>query len=494
MQGDDGGGGRVLLGVMSNPGKPQLRAQIRAEWNSRFSRSGDGVDTLFVLGTSFYANATTAPGSSAPAEIASAVRAESQASGDLLYVTGRERLPHVGVVTEKSASFWREVGTLRPGYSFYCKSDDDTLVHLDRLHAVLNHVARTEGPERPIYFGHMKWRGWDEPHKFQACGGTWGNAVKTASDILFGGKLNNGETYPPCPDAAGPYPYMSGGMVCMSSAMQKIVAADTAFRDFYIVARSRNEHGVACRRPAECASQPAAMHMWHHEDAGIGFNVFRAVVRANASASLVPVPGHFNDPGIIERSPSHQDTYWSSRAIFVHGIKERHHFDLAHKRWHLDKASDHLTLRCDRNCSSRGGADGYGWEWARLSCPVRRWSEEVQWGRWCEVKPYQHYHCCHWPWVVPELRAVLLKVLAATDGQRLSVSALIRKARKEAARSAVETPQCVGTCATVEIPGGMNMHLTLRDLAGRGDLQYSGADVLEAVPKGREREVWLVPP
>ena len=63
--------------------------------------------------------------------------------------------------------------------------------------------------------------------------------------------------------------------------------------------------------------------MWHHEDAGIGFNVFRAVVRANASASLVPVPGHFNDPGIIERSPSAQDLYWSSRALFVHGIKQR---------------------------------------------------------------------------------------------------------------------------------------------------------------------------
>ena len=63
--------------------------------------------------------------------------------------------------------------------------------------------------------------------------------------------------------------------------------------------------------------------MWHHEDAGIGFNVFRAVVRANATAVLVPVPGHYNDPGVIERSASPQDAYWSSRAVFVHGIKAR---------------------------------------------------------------------------------------------------------------------------------------------------------------------------
>ena len=55
--------------------------------------------------------------------------------------------------------------------------------------------------------------------------------------------------------------------------------------------------------------------MWHHEDAGIGFNVFRAVVSANASASLVPVPGHYNDPGIIERSVplDANDEYWSTR-------------------------------------------------------------------------------------------------------------------------------------------------------------------------------------
>ena len=45
-------------------------------------------------------------------------------------------------------------------------------------------VAR---PGEATYFGHMKWRGWDVDDRFQACGGTWGNAVKTASDILSGG-------------------------------------------------------------------------------------------------------------------------------------------------------------------------------------------------------------------------------------------------------------------------------------------------------------------
>ena len=62
---------------------------------------------------------------------------------------------------------------------------------------------------------------------------------------------------------------------------------------------------------------------WHHEDAGIGFNTFRAVVEANASAAVVPMPAHFNDPAVIARTPAALDAYWSSRAVFVHGIKDR---------------------------------------------------------------------------------------------------------------------------------------------------------------------------
>ena len=49
-----------------------------------------------------------------------------------------------------------------------------------------------------------------------------------------------------------------------------------------------------------------------------------AQVAANATAHIVPVPGHYNDAGIIERTVSAQDRYWSSRAVFVHGIKGPH--------------------------------------------------------------------------------------------------------------------------------------------------------------------------
>ena len=478
---------RVLLGVMSNPTSPRLRAQLR-EWNTRFSVLGSGVDVRYVFGARFHNQTEPGVPGLPPEEAVAAMRAEAGVHDDFLFVDGRERLPHVGVVTEKSAAFWREAAVVtshRP-YHFYCKCDDDTMVHLERLYAVLAHVARSEGPERPIYVGHMKWRGWDVGYRFQACGGSWGNAVKTAADILHG---DSG----PCPHAAGPYPYMSGGMVCMSRALQQIVSQDDSFAAFLTVAKARNDHGERCRKPSQCAGQPAAVHMWHHEDAGIGFNVFRAVVRANASASIVPVPGHYNDPGIIERTQSPQDLYWSSRALFVHGIKQREHYDTALRRWALDRPSDHLTLRCDRNCATRGHPEGYGWEWARLPCPLRRW-DQPQTGRFCDVLPSRHYRCCSWPWVVPGVRTAILKALADAPGQRLQVPALVQRARREAAGAAIDDATCTGQCPPADIPGGAQMHAVLEDLHERGDLRYSanGRARSEAREDG-PREVWLEP-
>ena len=459
---------RVFLGVMSNPTSDRLRRQLR-EWNAQFSSHTSGhVAVRYVFGASFHNQ--TAP----PAEALETARRESAAHADLLYVDGRERLPHVGVVTEKSAAFWRAIAAKEPGYAFYCKSDDDTLVHLDRLHSVLAHVARREGAERPVYLGHMKWRGWDAGYRFQACGGSWGNAAKTKQDILYGGPYDvskpNGPQYPPCPHAAGPYPYMSGGMVCMSAALAKLVAADRAFGDFLTVAKARNEHGERCKKPTVCAAQPASTHMWHHEDAGIGFNVFRAIVSANASASIVPVPGHFNDPGIIERSPSAQDAYWSSRALFVHGVKAAEHYATARRRWTLERSSEHLTLLCNLKCSAPG-ASGYSWDWARLPCPRPAWSEP-QVGRFCDVLPAEHYHCCSWPWVVPELRQAVLATLDEAPMRRLEVPALIHSTRKRLQGASRETAECQGSCARIDVPGARHFEPVLEELRARGDVTW----------------------
>ncbi len=117
----------------------------------------------------------------------------------------------------------------------------------------------------------------------------WGDARKAVEDILHGGIEHGTRHYPPCPHAAGPYPYMSGGMVCMSRPLALRMAADEHFGRFLALARKRNTHGTPCKRPLLCAQQPPDVHMWHHEDAGIGYNVFRAAVAGNASLNYIAV-------------------------------------------------------------------------------------------------------------------------------------------------------------------------------------------------------------
>ena len=103
----------LLLGVMSNPVKPVLRTQWR-EWASNFREHGRGVRVRYVFGQTFY-EAGTDPGS---------VRVDHMVenrSGDHLLVESREKLPHVGVVTEKSAYFWRDAASIEPAAKWYCK-------------------------------------------------------------------------------------------------------------------------------------------------------------------------------------------------------------------------------------------------------------------------------------------------------------------------------------------------------------------------------------
>ena len=129
---------RVLVGVMSGPDNLWRRTQIR-HWSARFVTQD--VTMRFVLGREIF-NSTETP-------------RVGRAQSDVYLVDGREGLPHVGVVTEKSAYFWRTIASAEPEYEYYCKTDDDTLVHLDRLHAVLSQVER-QLPGRLAYLGHVR--------------------------------------------------------------------------------------------------------------------------------------------------------------------------------------------------------------------------------------------------------------------------------------------------------------------------------------------------
>ena len=205
----------VLLGVMTSPHNSRLRTQQR-EWAARFANAS--VDFKFIMGKNYW-NASGVPSSAARAARAvvkkrrqgatglpaEQVRDEVARNADVHFVDGREGLPHVGLVTEKSAAFWRTAATTWPSYRWYCKSDDDTLVHLQRLGEALLQTSASIGEATPAYFGHIKWRGWNGGDRFQACGGGWGDAAKTVDDVLRGGVTPQGR-YPPCPYAEGPQP------------------------------------------------------------------------------------------------------------------------------------------------------------------------------------------------------------------------------------------------------------------------------------------------
>ena len=229
----------LLLGVMSSPTNKALRKAQR-EWRKSFrSRS---TTMRLVLGSTDYSTKEPLP--------THALEREQARHADLLFVDGREGLPHVGKVTEKSASWWQTIALTQPNYRYYCKCDDDAFVHLDRLEQVLRQVE-AQLPGQPVYFGHMKWRGWNAFHRFQACGGGWGPAGKTLDDMYNGSPLHGGGRAKPCPYAAGPYPYMSGGMACMSRPLALILAHDRAFAEFLAEARRRNDIGTPCHDPSQ---------------------------------------------------------------------------------------------------------------------------------------------------------------------------------------------------------------------------------------------------
>lgn len=284
-------------------------------------------------------------------------------------VDGREGLPHVGKVTEKSAAWWIAEGD----DDWRCKADDDTLVHLPRLRATLNALDASV----PVYMGYLKWRGW-EIGGFRACGGVWGDAQNVWDAF---------RTTPRCKHASGPFPYMAGAFYCMSKPARLLLAQDAEFGTFLRDARRRNERGQACTRSAACAAQPVASRMWHHEDAGIGMNLFRAVARASATLMVVTTPGHYNDPFAIEQSASHRDIIWSRRAIWVHGIKRHSLYVHARERWNTSRpfALD-AAVACVPPSLDRGR-----WDAARLPCagdPTR----------FCSIDVARHFRVCRFPW------------------------------------------------------------------------------------------------
>ena len=109
----------------------------------------------------------------------------------------------------------------RSGARFFCKTDDDSLIHHGHLRAALEaaEASAIDGQGRPtknIIFSYIRWRGWLPNHRLQACGGGWGGPIDAIHHI------EDPSTH--CGDAEGPFPQGTGTLTCMSAPLARALA------------------------------------------------------------------------------------------------------------------------------------------------------------------------------------------------------------------------------------------------------------------------------
>ena len=89
----------VLIGTISSPANAARRALLR-EFSRRRGVRDAGVRAEFVFGDAYF-------GRTPPAAAQARVAEEARRERDVVFVGGREGLPHVGKAAEKSAAWWR---------------------------------------------------------------------------------------------------------------------------------------------------------------------------------------------------------------------------------------------------------------------------------------------------------------------------------------------------------------------------------------------------
>ena len=204
-----------------------------------------------------------------------------------------------------------------------------------------------------------------------------------------------------CDLAEGPFPQGTGQLTCLSRPLALALAASAEFDTFQRVAMARNDFGRPCETAAECATHPHGMHMWHHEDAGISYNVWRVANARNLSVSLVHMP----EKGWIWPwfAPKIAAPHLSARAILMHKVTPKLLPEVT-ATWKVAlPAPSDLVVDCSQTCTA------WGWKYARRPCappPPLRADEAASPGGWrgfgvawngslCKLDPVQAgWRCC----------------------------------------------------------------------------------------------------
>ena len=166
----------------------------------------------------------------------------------------------------------------------------------------------------------------------------------------------------------------------------------------------------------------------------------------------------------------HHGQYWSSRALFVHGVKRPELFEKVARRWTTSRPTPSLRMGCFP-CTRNGYNVHQGsWTYARLPCPAAEGR-----GRFCSVDVASTFTCCGFPWLLPEVREIALGVLRSA-GSGLPFREVNRRMR-EAARAlrVKENKGCVRDCLNLRLPAVDGL---LEELERRGEVR------LQPLPAG----------
>jgi hypothetical protein len=348
----------VLLGVISSPAAFGRRGMLREFAAKAHGPPGRTVRNEFVFGDRFYESPPSA-------EVQQRLADEATRYGDAVFVGARERLPHVGKATEKSAAWWLSA-PLRSRARFFCKTDDDSLIHHAHLAAALAAAeaqALREGSPH-VLFSYIRWRGWLPFNRFQACGGGWGGPIDAIRHLE--------DPKEHCELAEGPFPQGTGQLTCMSRNLALELASWKPFEHFLRVAMARNDFGAPCTTAKECAqsyldeikkwhvNHHPGLNMWHHEDAGISYNVWGVVNAKQLRVTVVHMP----EKGWIWPwfHPKIAEPDQSARAIMMHKVTPQTLPDVL-RHWKVaEPAPAELSIDCRQSCSK------WGWKWARRPC------------------------------------------------------------------------------------------------------------------------------
>uniref|UniRef100_A0A6U7MXV1 Uncharacterized protein n=1 Tax=Haptolina brevifila TaxID=156173 RepID=A0A6U7MXV1_9EUKA len=88
----------------------------------------------------------------------------------------------------------------------------------------------------------------------------------------------------------------------------------------------------------------------------------------------------------------------------------------------------------------------------------------------CSVNTSSHFTCCGWPWLVPELRNLIVRVLRTAG--TLRISEVWGELKREQRLVKANDPKgCVRDCLSLTIPGPNSLVGILKELEHRGDLR-----------------------